>query len=194
MQNCRCNTKSNAAISWALTPASKKGTYLTLAHFAFRSRFALVSYKISNQWKLSFCFQFKSDAHPWDTWVSRADSDSPGSRQGGSQISEYVLLSEGTQTFSPTASSLSAQSLLLCSHMWRNRDHSCILLYPLLHLLLDWYLSSRLLCWGLMESLHDRNSFPDSDSVVFPCIHEVCPSSLEVNWIVLYLISCHPPV
>lgn len=144
--------------------------------------------------KILFCFQFKSDAHLWDTWVSRADPGSPGPKQGGSQRSEYVLLSGETQTFSGTVSSLSAQPLLQCSRMWRNRDHSCILLYSLLHLLLDWYLSSRLLCWGLMVSLHDRNSFPDSNCVVFPYFHEVCPLSLEVSWIVLYQIPCHPAV
>lgn len=143
--------------------------------------------------KTLFCFQFQSDAHLWDNWVSKADSDSPGSKQGGSQISEYVLLSGETQTFPLTVSFLSAQSLLLCSHMWRNRDHSCILLHPLLHLLLDWYLSSSLLCWSLMAGLHDRNSFPNSDSVVFSYFHEVYSLSLEV-WIVFYCTSCHPPL
>lgn len=134
-----------------------------------------------------------SDAHLWDTWVIRADSDSPGPRQGGSQTSEYVLLNGGTQTFSPTVSSLSAQPLLLCSQCGETGITPVILLYSLLYLLLDWYLSSRLLCWGLVISLRARNSFPGSDYVVFPYFHELCPLSIEVSWIVLYRISCHTP-
>lgn len=58
-------------------------------------------------------------------------------------------------------------------------------------ILLD--LSSSPLCWALITSLHDRNSFPNSDSVVFSYLHEVCPLSLEV-WIVFYCTSWHPPV
>lgn len=141
--------------------------------------------------KTNFCFQLNSDSHLWDTCVTRADSDSPDFKQGGSWGSKYTLLSGETQTFPSAGSSLSAQPLSLRSHVQRNRE-ILFLLYLLLHLLLNWYRSSGLSsCWGLILSLHGTNSFSISDSMVFPYTHKSCPLFLEVSGIVFYLIPCH---
>lgn len=62
--------------------------------------------------KTTFCFQFKFEARLRAAQVTRAASDPPELMQGGSWVSEYLLLSGETQTFPRAGSSLSAQGVV----------------------------------------------------------------------------------